>query len=196
MKGENSMQQGKIVTLSGISGIGKSHLKTYILVNKPDFQSLISVTTRKPREKEMHGIDKFFYSLEKFEKEKNQGKLRTVNEVFGNWYAYKESQIELCDSGINLITELFYKNVHEFKIEFPNALSVYVLPIDVERTKAELKARKLEASDLSKRLKDIDDELAFFYSNRKLFDIVISNDYTEKSCLLLQQLIEQKIRSD
>lgn len=190
------MQQGKIVTLSGISGIGKSNLKTYILANKPDFQSLISVTTRKPREKEKHGIDKFFYSLEKFEKEKNQGKLRTVNKVFGNWYAYKESQIELCDSGINLITELFYKNVQEFKIEFPNALSVYILPIDIERTKAELKTRKLEASDLSKRLKDIDDELTFFYSNRKLFDIVITNDYTEKSCLLLQQLIEQKIRSD
>lgn len=97
---------------------------------------------------------------------------------------------------LNLITELFYKNVQEFKIEFPNALSVYVLPNDVERTKAELKARKLEASDLSKRLKDIDDELTFFYSNRNLFDIVITNDYTEKSCLLLQQLIEQKIRSD
>ena len=196
MKGEFFMQQGRIVTLSGISGIGKSHLKTYILANKPDFQSLISVTTRKPRDKEKNGIDKFLYSLEEFEKEKNKGKFRTVNEVFGNWYAYKEAQIDLCDSGINLITELFYKNVQEFKIEFPNALSVYVLPNDVERTKAELKARKLEASDLSKRLKDIDDELAFFYSNRKLFDIVITNDYTEKSCLLLQQLIEQKISSD
>ena len=196
MKGEFFMQQGRIVTLSGISGIGKSHLKTYILANKPDFQSLISVTTRKPRDKEKNGIDKFFYSLEEFEKEKNKGKFRTVNEVFGNWYAYKEAQIDLCDSGINLITELFYKNVQEFKIAFPNALSVYVLPNDVERTKAELKARKLEASDLSKRLKDIDDELEFFYSNRKLFDIVITNDYTEKSCLLLQQLIEQKISSD
>ena len=189
------MQQGIIVTLSGISGIGKSHLKTYILANKPDFQSLISVTTRKPREKERHGIDKFFYSLGKFEKEKNQGKFRTVNEVFGNWYAYNKSQIDLCDSGINLITELYYKNVYEFKIEFSNVLSVYVLPIDIERTKEELKARKLEASDLSKRLKNIDDELAFVYSNRELFDIVITNDYTEETCLLLQQLIEQKIRS-
>ncbi len=189
------MQQGIIVTLSGISGIGKSHLKTYILANKPDFQSLISVTTRKPREKERHGIDKFFYSLGKFEKEKNQGKFRTVNEVFGNWYAYKKSQIDLCDSGINLITELYYKNVYEFKIEFSNVLSVYVLPIDIERTKEELRARKLEASDLSKRLKNIDDELAFVYSNRELFDIVITNDYTEETCLLLQQLIEQKIRS-
>ena len=157
--------------------------------------SLYQKITRKPREKERHGIDKFFYSLGKFEKEKNQGKFRTVNEVFGNWYAYKKSQIDLCDSGINLITELYYKNVHEFKIEFSNVLSVYVLPIDIERTKEELKARKLEASDLSKRLKNIDDELAFVYSNRELFDIVITNDYTEETCLLLQQLIEQKIRS-
>lgn len=190
------MQQGKIVTLSGISGIGKSHLKTYILANEPNFQSLISVTTRKPREKERPGIDKFFYSLEDFEKEKNQGKLRTVNQVFENWYAYKESQIDLCDRGINLITELFYKNVQEFKIDFPNTLSVYVLPDDIERTKKELKSRKLEASDLIKRLKDIDDELAFFYSNIELFDIVIINDYTERSCLLFQQLIEHKMRSD
>lgn len=196
MKGDNSMQQGKIVTLSGISGIGKSFLKSYILSNNPNFQSLISVTTRNRRLNEIEGIDKFFYELEEFEKENYSGRLCVVNEVFGNWYAYKKSQIELCDSGINLITELFYKNVHKFKAEFPNALSVYVLPNDIERTKAELRARKLELNDLNKRLKDIDDELAFFYGNRELFDIVITNDYTEKSCLSLQQLIKQKMRSD
>lgn len=189
-------EQGKIVTLSGISGIGKSFLKSYILSNNPNFQSLISVTTRNRRLNEIEGIDKFFYELEEFEKENYSGRLCVVNEVFGNWYAYKKSQIELCDSGINLITELFYKNVYEFKAEFPNALSVYVLPNDIERTKAELRARKLELNDLNKRLKDIDDELAFFYSNRELFDIVITNDYTEKSCLSLQKLIKQKMRSD
>lgn len=196
MKGENSMQQGKIVTLSGISGIGKSFLKSYILANNSNFQSLISVTTRNRRTNETEGVDKFFYSLEEFEKERNSDRLCVENEVFGNWYAYKKSQIELCNCGINLITELFYKNVHEFKMEFSNALSVYVLPNDIERTKRELKARELEAKDLNKRLKDIDDDLTFFYSNRNLFDIVITNDYTEKSCLLLQQLIEQEIRSD
>ena len=185
------MQQGKIVTLSGISGIGKSFLKSCILANNADFQSLISVTTRNRRTNETEGVDKFFYSLEEFEKEKHSDRLCVVNEVFGNWYAYKKSQIELCDCGINLITELFYKNVYEFKMEFSNTLSIYVLPNDIERTKSELKARKLEAMDLSKRLKDIDDELAFFYSNSNLFDIVIINDYTKKSCLLLQQLIEQ-----
>ena len=195
MKGEYSMQQGKIITLSGISGIGKSFLKSYILANSSDCQSLISVTTRHKRKNEVEGIDKFFYSLEDFEKENYSGRLCVVNEVFGNWYAYKKSQIELCNIGINLITELFYKNVFEFKCEFTNTLSVYVLPNDIERTKLELQSRNLEASDFFKRLKDIDDELEFFYNNRNLFDIIITNDYTENTCLLLQRLIALKVRS-
>ena len=188
------MQQGRIVTLSGISGIGKSFLKSYVLSHNDDFQSLISVTTRSKRPGEIEGIDKFFYTLEEFKKENHDGNLCVVNEVFSNWYAYKKSQIELCNNGMNLITELFYKNVREFKEQFDNALSIYVLPMDIERTKNELKARTLEHDDLSKRLKDIDDELSFFYNNTKLFDIVIVNDYTDASCLLLQKLLLPKIR--
>ena len=189
------MQQGKIITLSGISGIGKSFLKSYILENNSNFRSLISVTTRERRKNEVEGVDKFFYSLEEFEKENRFGKLCVVNEVFGNWYAYKKSQIELCGSGINLITELFYKNVREFKAEFANALSIYVFPVDIERTKSELQLRNLESSDLTRRIKDIDDELAFFYNNRNLFDIVITNDYTEDTCTMLQKLISERLRS-
>lgn len=188
------MQQGRIVTLSGISGIGKSFLKSYVLSHNDDFQSLISVTTRSKRPGEIEGIDKFFYTLEEFKKGNHDGNLCVVNEVFSNWYAYKKSQIELCNNGMNLITELFYKNVREFKEQFDNALSIYVLPMDIERTKNELKARTLEHDDLSKRLKDIDDELSFFYNNTELFDIVIVNDYTDASCLLLQKLLLQKIR--
>ncbi len=189
------MKQGKIITLSGISGIGKSFLKSYILENNSNFRSLISVTTRDRRKNEVEGVDKFFYSLEEFEKENRFGNLCVVNEVFGNWYAYKKSQIELCGSGINLITELFYKNVREFKAEFANALSIYVFPVDIERTKSELQLRNLESSDLTRRIKDIDDELAFFYNNRNLFDIVITNDYTEGTCIMLQQLISERLRS-
>ena len=69
------------------------------------------------------------------------------------------------------------------------------MPNDIERTKLELQSRNLEASDFFKRLKDIDDELEFFYNNRNLFDIIITNDYTENTCLLLQRLIALKVRS-
>lgn len=190
------MQQGKIVTLSGISGIGKSYLKNYILKSELDFQSLISVTTRQPRTTEIDGIDKFFYSLEEFEKARTQKQLVAVNKVFENWYAYKKSQIELCDAGINLITELFYKNVYEFQNDFTNVIAIYVLPSDVRTAKEKLKERNLEENDLQKRLEDIDKELEFFNNNQMLFDIVITNDYTEKSCLEFKRLIQQCIRSE
>ena len=141
------MQHGKIVTLSGISGIGKSFLKNYLLSNNSNFVSLISVTTRSKRLNEVEGIDKFFVTFEDFEKQNNSGNLEVVNMVFGNWYAYKKSQIQLCNDGINLITELFYKNVYEFKNEFSNTISVYILPEEIERTKFELKSRGLEKKD-------------------------------------------------
>ena len=185
------MQQGKIISLSGISGIGKSFFKSYILKNKENFQALISVTTRNKRKGEVDGIDKFFYSLEKFEEEKQDDKLCVINEVFGYWYAYKNNQIELCNNGINLITELFYRNVEEFKKEFPNTISIYILPKDIEKTKNQLKLRSSSKEDFLTRLKAMDEELSFFYNNRDLFDIVIENDYTEDSCIMLQEILTQ-----
>ena len=120
------MQQGKIITLSGISGIGKSYLKSYILSHNPDMQSLISVTTRKRRDNEVDEIDKFFFTLEEFKKADYMGELCVINQVFDNWYAYKKSQVDLCDAGVSLITELFYKNVVEFKNDFKNTITVNV----------------------------------------------------------------------
>lgn len=188
------MQQGKIITLSGVSGIGKSYLKSYILSHNPDIQSLISVTTRRRRDNEVEGIDKFFFTLEEFKKADYIGELCVVNQVFDNWHAYKKSQVDLCDTGVNLITELFYKNVVEFKKDFKNTITVYVLTNDIERIIKELRARNLDQSDLTRRIKDIEDELKYFSKHRELFDIVVRNDYTAETCALLQTLLMQKIR--
>lgn len=188
------MHQGKMITLSGISGIGKSYLKSYILAHNSDIQSLISVTTRSKRNNEVDGIDKFFYTLEEFKNANLKGELCVVNQVFDNWYAYKRSQVDLCDTGVSLITELFYKNVFEFKKDFKDTITIYVLPKDIEKTKIELHARNLDKQDLTKRVMDIEDELEFFYGHREMFDIVIQNDYTDKTCALLQTLLMQKIR--
>lgn len=95
---------------------------------------------------------------------------------------------------MSLITELFYKNVVEFKNDFKNTITVYILPNDIERTIKELHARNLDESDLTRRIKDIEDELEYFSKHRELFDIVVRNDYTVSTCALLQTLLMQKIR--
>ncbi len=187
---------GKIVTLSGISGIGKSFLKSYVLENLEDFVSLISVTTRSRRINEQDGVDKFFYSQDQFLQEYSDGKLCAVNNVFGKLYGYKKEQLDLCYQGVNLITELYYRNVREFKLAFPNVLSVYVLPLSVQETKKKLIERNLKSDDLDRRMSDIDAEISFYYENKEIFDATIENDYSLETCLYLTKLISEKIRGN
>lgn len=51
------MEKGFIVTLSGISGAGKSHFIKSIIDRLDNFEKLKAVTTRKKRKGEVEGID-------------------------------------------------------------------------------------------------------------------------------------------
>ena len=62
-----------IVTLSGITGTGKSFFKDAIS-KELNFKNLAIVTTRTKRKNEVDGIDKEFVDETKFEQLKNEGK--------------------------------------------------------------------------------------------------------------------------
>ncbi len=75
-----------IVTLSGITGIGKSFFKNTI-VKELGFTNLVIVTTRKRRNGEINGIDKEFVSDEEFEQLKKDKKIVVDFEFLGAKYA-------------------------------------------------------------------------------------------------------------
>ena len=57
------MEKGFIITLSGISGAGKTHFIKSIIDRVDNFEKLKAVTTRERRKDEIDGIDKFFLSF-------------------------------------------------------------------------------------------------------------------------------------
>lgn len=61
--------KGILIVLSGPSGVGKGTVRKAVF-SRPDakFEYSISMTTRKPREGEVDGVDYFFKSKEEFEK--------------------------------------------------------------------------------------------------------------------------------
>ena len=156
------MKKGLIITLSGISGAGKSHFIKSIIDRFDSFEKLKAVTTREKRSDEINGVDKNFLTLEEFNKKNNEGQMCVVNNVFGNMYGYYKSDIDKTKNGTNLITELYYKEVGKFKKEHPNTISVYILPNDIGKTINELKSRNTSYEELNKRLNDIKKELDFF----------------------------------
>ena len=62
-----------IVTLSGVTGSGKSYFKNLIADNM-NFENLVIYTTRAKRENEIGGIDKIFVTDSEFMKLVNNGK--------------------------------------------------------------------------------------------------------------------------
>lgn len=176
------MNKGFIITLSGISGAGKSHLIKSLIERCDSFEKLKAVTTRTKRKDEVEGIDKFFLSLEEFKVKDYNNQMCVVNNVFGNMYGYYKSDMDKTNEGINLVTELYYKEVESFKKEYPNTISVYILPSDISKTIEELEARNTSYEELQKRISDIKSEISFFEDPANHdFDIIITNNYDIKS---------------
>lgn len=183
------MEKGFIITLSGISGAGKSHFIKSIIERFNNFEKLKAVTTREKRKDEIDGVDKFFLTMNEFEENNKNGNMCVVNNVFGNMYGYYKNDMNKTKEGINLITELYYKEVGKFKEEYPNTISVYVLPNDISRTIEKLKERNTGNEEFEKRVSEIKTEIGFFKdASSSSFDIIVTNNYDSIS---IEKFIKQ-----
>lgn len=184
-----------IVTLSGITGTGKSFFKD-VIFKELNFKNLAIVTTRMKRRNEVNGIDKEFVDEIKFEQLKKEGKIVVDFEFLGAKYAYRKEKL-LSDA--NQVTELHYSTIYEFKKYVKNIFSIYVIPFDIERAKQELKNRNLPFEVEKQRLKEIEEHIKEYSRNQELqkqFDYVFVNDYTEKSKNKLLQIIKEQIKKE
>ena len=142
------MEKGFFITLSGISGAGKSYFIKKAIERLDNFEKLIAVTTRSRRVDEKEGVDKYFLTLDSFNENNKNGEMCVVNNVFGNMYGYFKSDMCKVNSNINLITELYYKEIKKFKKEYPNTISVYIIPEDISKTIDELKIRNTSQEEI------------------------------------------------
>ena len=180
-----------IVTLSGVTGTGKSFFKNTIS-EELCFKNLVIVTTREKRNGEINGIDKEFVSEEEFTKLKRENKIAVDFEFLGSKYAYRKENL---NSDKNQVTEVHYDTIYEFKKNAKNVFSIYMIPKDLERAKQELRKRNLSKETEQKRLKEIDEHIKEYEQNKDLqkqFDYVFINDYTEKAKNELLKIIEKR----
>lgn len=175
-----------IITLSGVTGVGKSYLKKEI-ENKLGIKAQTIVTTRTRREGEQDGVDKKFVTDEEFEQLKRKKDIIVTFEFLGNKYGYPRKEME---SKKNSVVELHYSIIYQLKKEVKNTFSIYMIPKNVEVAKQKLKERKLPKEVEKLRLEEIEDHFETFQNDENLrnqFDYIFYNDYTEKS---IQKIIE------
>ena len=178
-----------IITLSGVTGCGKSHFKNY-LVNKFNFENMIIHTTRNPRVGEKDGVDKFFVSKDQFRKMQQNGEFFASYKFLGEYYGYSKRYLS---KNINSVTELHYEWIEDFKKNAMEICSIYIFPIKLELAKKALKERKFEKIEEIKRLKEIDEHIYNINNDKKLlsnFKYRIYNDYTEKTNMKIDDILK------
>ncbi len=184
-----------IVTLSGVTGIGKSFFKN-VIVKELNFKNLVIYTTREKRKGEIDGVDKNFISDKEFEILKKNNNISFDFEFLGSKYGYSKSNLQ---SDENQVTEVHYSTIYEFKKRAKDLFAIYMIPSDVKRAKIELKKRNLPKEVQKKRLDEIEEHIKEFNSNKVLqsqFDYIFINDYTDNAKEKLINVIKKKIKQE
>ena len=185
------MRQGKLIVVSGPSGVGKSVICKQVLA-KTDAKYSVSATTRKPRPGEINGKDYHFVSRAEFEKMIAENKLLEWAEVFGNYYGSPALPVEhAIDAGENIILEIDVQGgiqVHKIK---PDATFILVVPPSEEALAARLKGRGTENKEsFDKRFGKSQKELQMARESGA-YNIELVNDVLEKAIDELCEIVKK-----
>ncbi len=169
-----------ILGLAGVTGAGKSYFKDRI-VEKLGFEKLRIVTTREMRVGEKNNEDKIFVNKDELANLKKTGKIAFDFDMLGNTYAYLKEELF---SNKNMVFEVHYSTIYDFKKACPNLKTIYIFPSDIEIAKQKTRDRHLNPIVEEKRLIEIDEHYKKITTDidlQKQFDYFIYNNYNEES---------------
>ena len=146
------MSKGILIVLSGFSGAGKGTLVKELMKTYDNYALSISMTTRKPREGEVHGREYFFTERESFEEKIAQNGLIEYVEYCGNYYGTPRDYVEeMLAAGRDVLLEIEIQGMHKVKKMFTDMLTLFVTPPSIAELEKRLRGRGTETEEVIKK---------------------------------------------
>jgi len=155
------METGKLIVLTGPSGVGKGTLVRSLLQRHPELVLSISATTRAPREGEVDGQDYFFLSRPKFEDMVELGELLEWAEFAGNLYGTPRGPVlDRMVEGKLVLLEIELLGARQVRKTFPEALTIFILPPSMSELERRLRGRGKDPEEaIARRLQRATEEV-------------------------------------
>ena len=153
----SNASKGKLVIISGPSGAGKSTvLSEDFRASQLPLRWSVSATTRAPRPGEVDGKDYHYLDYDAFQEKRKQGDFLECFEVYGggDWYGTLKSEVApRLESGDWVVLEIDVEGTRAVLDHFPDAITIFVRPGDLEQLGERLRARGTEAeTQIQRRL--------------------------------------------
>jgi guanylate kinase len=145
---------GKLVVISGPSGVGKTTLLRRLLTDHPDLVPSVSATTRSPRAGECDGVDYHFLTLDEFERRRAAGRFLECCRVYGrqHWYGTLVDEVTpRLAAGKWVVLEIDVEGTLSILGRFPEAITIFVEPSHPDQLFQRLRDRGTESPEAMAR---------------------------------------------
>jgi guanylate kinase len=168
-----------LVVVSGPSGSGKTTLVRELVNNPPwPLRLSLSVTTRKPREREVDGVHYRFWTRDRFDAGVKAGEFLEWADNFGNCYGTLRSEVEpYRTQGTGVLLEIDVKGWAQVRQKCSDATSIFIRTSSLEVLERRLRERHTESEEaIQRRLAGARVELAEAHHYRHQ---VVNDDLAE-----------------
>ncbi len=146
------MIAGTLFIVAAPSGAGKTTLVGRLLAEDPHVQHSVSFTTRAPRPGEQSGREYQFIDVQRFLAMRERGEFAEWAEVHDNFYGTSRTWLEQrMQEGCDMLLEIDWQGAQQMRRQFPEAVSVFILPPSIAELEQRLRVRGADSEDVIAR---------------------------------------------
>jgi guanylate kinase len=156
------MAKGKLIVITGPSGVGKGTIVRSLLQRHPELCLSVSTTTRNPRPGEVEGVDYYFTSTDEFQKAISESEFLEWAQYAGNYYGTPKTKVlELLNRGKLVLLEIELLGARAIAEIIPDVRRIFILPPSLEELETRIRKRgKDSETAIEKRLARAKEEIA------------------------------------
>ena len=171
------MSKGKLVVISGASGVGKGTVLGIMMGKREDLRFSVSATTRPPRPNEVDGTHYYFVTKERFEEMIAAGDMLEYSAHNANYYGTPRAQAEEKMKSGSVLLDIEPNGARQVKDAAPEAVLVFIMPPSMEELERRLRGRGDTPEDqIAMRL----ERALWEMEQRHWYDYVVVNDDAER----------------
>ena len=182
------MSKGKLVVISGASGVGKGTVLGIMMKKREDLMFSVSATTRDPRPNEIDGVHYYFVTKERFEQMIEDGQMLEYSAHNANYYGTPRAQAEEKMERGYVLLDIEPNGAGQVKKAAPDAVLVFIMPPSMEELERRLRGRGDTPEDqIAMRM----ERAVWEMEQRHWYDHVVINDDAERCAEEILKIIAE-----